>query len=987
MTTKLNREDYSIGWLCAIPIELEAARKVLDEVHPKLSVPEGDENCYEFGRIGEHNVVISWLPQASYGLTNAAIVATRMSTTFTRLRFGLMVGVGGGAPSSANDIRLGDIVISQPTNRSGGVIQYDFGKSAESGVFQITGSLNAPSPTLLSAVSAITAVDQVELGQKISDAAYEIEENDARFCYPGKDTDKLFRASYLHVPGKGRQVETCSACDTSNTISRSERPHDHPYLHYGIIASANQVMKDGVKRDKISTKTGALCFEMEAAGLMGNYKYLVVRGICDYSDGHKNKRWQPYAALVAAIYAKELLLQIPAVSKDEIEDGSRKREKIKEINFAIPFQELRKVYKYFSDPNSTENSIHEHDSAGAPRIYAITGTGGMGKTQTALEYAYRHNRDFTAVFWVSAASEDTIRTSFIDIMQCIVKEQARITWPECPPDYEAIASKLGIPGLIDSKGTVSADLEVVDNICSALSRWLQMSGNTKWLLIFDNVDDLETFDIQKYLPNQGGGAILITSRRPEFSYYAEQASLDGLDSESAVALLMKLAHLKDTGVLKSEATTLVEKLGFMPLAINHAGCYIHETKLPLEEYLSYYERAFVTVQSRKPKSGWSYRNDTTATTWEISFSRIKEQDEEAALLLLVCSYLNPEEVFEDMWEDVLCDRYEIKNKVLLLASYSLVRITRFGVFSVHPVIHSWARVRSGQSEPFKAMEYAVIILGKASQQGKVLRNSNEWEAREERRVGFHLDYIHRYLNPLLFESILQEKQESKIQSTFGYVQNIALVFENQGRYDEAMQWYERALTGYEAALGKDHPSTLATVNAIAIILDNQGKYEEAMQWYERALTGCETALGKDHQSTLDTVHNIALVFYNQGKYDEAMRCTVNNIALVFYNQGKYEESMRWYERALAGKETALGKDHPSTLATVHGIAIVSKNQALATMNNMAGVFKSQGKYEEAKRWYERALIGYETVMGKDHPLTLSTAKNLRGLMNKMNLPE
>ncbi|KAF3155068.1 hypothetical protein TWF788_006463, partial [Orbilia oligospora] len=787
MTTKLNRDDYSIGWLCAIPIELEAARKVLDEVHPKLSVPQGDENCYEFGRIGEHNVVISWLPQAGYGLTNAAIVATRMNTTFTRMRFGLMVGVGGGAPSSTNDIRLGDIVISQPTNRSGGVIQYDFGKATEGGEFQITGFLNAPPPTLLSAVSAITAMDQVKLGQKISDTAYEIEKRDGRFIYPGKDTDKLFHASYLHVPGEERQVDTCSACDTPNIINRPERPHDHPYLHYGIIASANQVMKDGTKRDNVSSETGALS------------------------------------------------------SKDEIEDSSIRRDKINEINFVIPFhmpfprnrnfvgraEELRQVYKYFSGTNFTESSIHKPDSVATPRIYALTGTGGMGKTQIALEYAYRHHRDYTAVFWVSTANESMIHTSFIDIMQRIVKEQARITWPESPPDYQAIGSKLGIPGLIDEKGTVSSNLEAINNIQSALFDWLQLPGN-RWLLIFDNLDDLETFSVQKYFPNQGSGAIFITSRRPEFSQSAKQLDLEGLDSKSAVALLLKLAHLTDSGVPENEAVTLVEKLGFMPLAISHAGCYIHETKLPLGGYLSYYNEAFTVVQSRKPKFGWNYRNDTAATTWEISFSKIKEQNKEAALLLLVCSYLNPQEIFDDLWGDKALEKVETQKKVLLLASYSLVKIIKFGVFSVHPVVHSWARESSDRLERFRAIKYAVTILGKASNRGNVSRENKEWDAREERRVASHMEYLHQNLKPL-FSTFLQEEQESENQTLFGHVHNIALVFSNQGKYDEAMQWYERALAGSEKALGKDHPSTLSTVNNIAAVFDNQGKYDEAMQ--------------------------------------------------------------------------------------------------------------------------------------------------------------
>ncbi|KAF3275832.1 hypothetical protein TWF132_002603 [Orbilia oligospora] len=816
MTAKLKASDYSVGWICAIPIELTAVLAILDETYPQLNAADDDTNLYKFGRIGEHNVVISWLPSGRYGVAQAGIVAARMRLTFSKLRFGLMVGVGGGAPSEDNDIRLGDIVISHPTNLSGGVIQYDFGKAMENGEFLQTGSLNAPPSILLRAIASLRAEDQAELSQKISEIAQGIEENNSRFQYPGQETDVLFRADYNHIPGEGRQRDTCKSCNTSKVVPRLEREHDHPYIHYGIIASGNQVMKDGLKRDVISAQTGALCFEMEAAGLMDDFPCLVIRGICDYSDGHKNKRWQPYAALVAATYAKELLLQIPAAMKDEADGAYTQREKIKEINFLIPFHMPFFRNNNFVGRVEILNEVHEHFSdsnpVDTPRIFALIGTGGMGKTQTALEYAYRHRGDYTAIFWISAVSETTIRNSFVDIMQRIVKEQARITWPESPPDYQAMGSKLGIPGLIDEKGTVSANLEAFNNIRSALFSWLQLPGNIRWLLIVDNADDLETFNIEEYLPNQGSGAIFITSRRPAFSQSARQVDLDVLDSKNAVALLLKLARLTDSGVFENEAIALVKILGFMPLAISHAGCYIYETKLPLGEYSSYYNEAFMTVQSMKPMFGWNYRNDTAATTWEISFSKAKEQDTEAALLLLVCSYLNPEEIFDNLWGDEL-SKAEIQKKILLLASYSLVKIIRFGVFSIHPVVHSWARERSDRSERLKAIRYAVKILGKASNRENVSRESKEWESREERRLTSHLEYLHQYLK-ILFSAFLQGEREFENEMLFEHVHSIAAVFSKQGKYDEAMQWYQRALAGKEKALGKDHPSTLATAECL-----------------------------------------------------------------------------------------------------------------------------------------------------------------------------
>src|SRR5579871_4170264 len=123
--------------------------------------------------------------------------------------------------------------------------------------------------------------------------------------------------------------------------------------------------------------------------------------------------------------------------------------------------------------------------------------------------------------------------------------------------------------------------------------------------------------------------------------------------------LCLLLTLCEHPAIENEASVLVEKLGFMPLAISHAGCFLHEAKVQVGEYLSYYDEAFMTVQSKKPKFGWNYHGDaagdtagdTAATTWEISFARIEEQDKDAALLLLTCSYLNPEEIYEELWED------------------------------------------------------------------------------------------------------------------------------------------------------------------------------------------------------------------------------------------------------------------------------------------------------------------------------------------------
>jgi nucleoside phosphorylase len=144
----LTPNDYTIAWICALPIEAAAARAMLDKTHalpPLSSAP----NAYELGELNGHYIVIVYLPAGVYGTVSAATVVSRMRSTFPRLRFGLMVGIGGGVPGKKNDIRLGDVVVSKPGPNHSGVMQYDYGKAVQGGKFEPTGTLNKPPQTLL----------------------------------------------------------------------------------------------------------------------------------------------------------------------------------------------------------------------------------------------------------------------------------------------------------------------------------------------------------------------------------------------------------------------------------------------------------------------------------------------------------------------------------------------------------------------------------------------------------------------------------------------------------------------------------------------------------------------------------------------------------------------------------------------------------------------------------------------------------------------
>ncbi|KAL2819722.1 hypothetical protein BJX63DRAFT_418683 [Aspergillus granulosus] len=270
--------------------------RVLDEEYDE----SGSE--YATGRIHNHEIVICCLPAGVMGTNAAAAAATRMISAFPSLTSLLLVGIAGGAPSDKVDIRLGDVAVSQPLGQYGGVVQYDFGKTVPGG-FQRIGSMNAPSHALLTAVSKF----------KSSLSSHATRDRMRRYLVerPSPDADILFEYSYDHAGG-----ETCSACRKDMIVKRPQRDEDIG-IFFGTIASGNQVIKYGRTRDAInSVVEGALCFEMEAAGVVNLLPCLVIRGICDYADSHKNKLFQPFAALAAAAVAREILTYLPFASDE-----------------------------------------------------------------------------------------------------------------------------------------------------------------------------------------------------------------------------------------------------------------------------------------------------------------------------------------------------------------------------------------------------------------------------------------------------------------------------------------------------------------------------------------------------------------------------------------------------------------------------------------------------------------------------------------------
>lgn len=313
-------DDYTVGWVCALPKERTAATAMLDSRHADLSKPANDPNKYTLGSIGKHNVVIACLPKGTIGTNSAATVATWMVSTFPSVKFGLMVGIGGGVPPK---VRLGDVVVSTPMGQFPGVVQWDFGKAKADG-FERTGYLNSPPNVLLAALTELETDNELT-GSRIPEYLDELKEKypmlEAKYLRSDSLEDVLFKADYAHVSKEvtdgmealdeseiddGEDGNECRFCDRTKVVKRKPR---EMRVHYGLIASGNQVIKDAAFRDALNQNFSrqVLCVEMEAAGLVNNFPCLVIRGICDYADSHKNKAWQEHAAAVAAAFGKELL--------------------------------------------------------------------------------------------------------------------------------------------------------------------------------------------------------------------------------------------------------------------------------------------------------------------------------------------------------------------------------------------------------------------------------------------------------------------------------------------------------------------------------------------------------------------------------------------------------------------------------------------------------------------------------------------------------
>ncbi|KAF6787862.1 NB-ARC and TPR domain protein, partial [Colletotrichum sojae] len=985
MAQTRSRDDYKVAWICPVEVEQIAAMEMLDEEHPALPKSPADHNVYSLGSINGHNIVIAGLHQP--GNCPAATVVAQMRMTFPNLRFGLLVGIGGGVPVETDDgiIRLGHVVVSKPAGGHSGALQYDHGK-AKDGHFERTGALAPPPAVLLNAAQAL-AVQRARLDD--DPVQHDVRRIDTarrrlrRFQYPGEQNDHLFPSNYVHQ----RQGASCATdCDPSKRIPRtSDDNHTFVTVHRGNIASGELVVKDASLRDTLAQQHGLLCFEMEAAGAIADFPCLVVRGISDYCDSHKNDVWHGYAAAVAAAYARQLFFHLPV---DEVQRRPTFKTQTGSDSYTLPFK-LPGVnsVNHFVARQEELGRLHEALKwTGERRTVVLHGLGGMGKTQTTVAFAKKSRGDYSAVIWFDARDTTALKLSYQRLAQRIVSE--------------------GTPTAYVQNTITNGDL---DEVVGSIKRWLNEPKNNHWLVIYDNYDDVtlrnsrstiekvvsgtgnendtgetgsKAYDIRPFLPDTEHGAVLITTRSSSVKL-GQRIQLGKLaDLKDGLAILASTSGRTDLGK-DPDATSLVKKLDGLPLALATAGAYLDQVATSCKEYLAMYEKAWLRLQKESPELMEYDR--ALYTTWDISLRHIKRQNHYASKLLRLWAYFDNYDIWYELlragnsekprWLGKMTkDKLSFEAAMRVLCEYGLAEPNAHSQevgpestgYNMHGCVHAWT--------------IHVLNTEISQKLGSIAMRSvaSHVPSREERKYWVTqrrlLQHADRCVE--IFEESADEEDDH-----WGF-HELGSLYSDQGRLKDAEAMYQRALHGKEKAWGPDHTSTLDTVNILGNLYLKQGRLKDAEAMYERALQGKEKAWGPDYTSTLDTVHNLGNLYKAQGRLEDAeamyqralQGCeqalgpnhtstldTVNNLGIIYSDQGRLKEAEAMYERALQGYKKALGPDHTSTLSTV---------------NNLGLLYSNQGRLKEAEAMHERALQGKEKALGSDHMSTLDTVNNL-----------
>ena len=924
--------------LTALPAEYQAVRAHLsgleEETHPRGTVYERGR-FDALGHVWEIGIV-----EIGSGNPEAALEAERAIEYF-HPSIALFVGVAGGI----KDVTLGDVVAATK------VYGYESGKAEE------------------------TFKARPDVGQ----SAYALEQR-ARAAARSQD--------WLQRLGK-------------------KRPQPAPRAFVGPIAAGEKVVaspESEVYKFLRAQYSDALAVEMEGSGFLSathaNHpvEALIVRGISDLIQGKGQSDaagWQEIAARNASAFAFEVLAkykcapQSTAPAPKLVEPPSIPPMAPISLQIGTPDYPVQSIparrNPYFIGREGVLADLEASLKPGRPAalVQAIAGLGGVGKTQLAVEYSYRHLADYDVIWWARA------------------EEPAALA-----ADYMALGRALRLPG------ETIADQKVVVGI---VRRWLEATKE-RWLLVLDNADEPQQLD--DYLPQRGAGHILVTSRNPNWGNVAAVLPVHEFVDDEARRFLLKRTGQTDA----AGAAALAGELGYLPLALEQAGAYIVATGTSLSAYLKLFiEHRQELLRRPSPVSDAA---PTVATTWELAFRRVQEASPAGAALLNLCAFLAPDDI---PWDVLGSDAAELppalataardplvfNDALAALRRYSLVE-TRGECLSIHRLVQAVVRDGLEPDEarmlakaavslmdaafPFDAndlqtwepsghlLPHALAAAGHADALGVAPETTAHLWQQAGRYLRRRADFTgaQRALEraAALREATLGVNHTDTAES----LDLLGELFQEQTLYIAARSYHERALSIRRAALGDSHPGVAKSLNNLGALLDSQGQYVDARPYYEQALAIRKAALEENHPDTATSLNNLGALLQAQGRYAEARpyceqalaitkaalgknhpdtATSLNNLGALLQAQGRYAEARPYCEQALAINKAALGENHPDT--------------AIA-LNNLGELLQAQGRYAEARPYFEQALAITKAALGENHLATATILSNLGALL-------
>jgi tetratricopeptide (TPR) repeat protein len=644
-------------------------------------------------------------------------------------------------------------------------------------------------------------------------------------------------------------------------------------------------------------------------------------------------------------------------------------------------------------------SLRGGETVGISQPQAVSGLGGVGKTQLALEYAYRYYQDYDVVLWTRADTQEALISGFVVFAILL----------QLPEQEERDQLK----------------------VMQAVKRWL--TSHAGWLLLLDNADDLTL--VRDFLPPAGRGHTLLTTRAASMGRLAHPIEVDALDDESGALLLLRLTYrlASDAALEQAEASEraialqITQELGGLPLALDQAGAYIEETHSSLADYLQLYRSERTDLL--KARGGLVPDHpEPVATTWSLSFAQVQARSAAAADLLRACAFLHPDAIPEEIITEGAA---ELGPNVQVVTQSPLAFNQAIGV------LLSYSLLKRQPEEHLLSVHRLVQAVLKDGMDSVTYR---QWAERLVQAVDTVLPAEVEYRTYRRYERCLPHAQEctkliEREQLTSFAARRLLYLTGNyltdHARYAEAEAFYQDSLRIREQALGPDHPDVAYPLYALASLYQFQGKYAEAGPLYQRALRILEQVQGLDHPDVAYPLNGLADLYREQGKYDEAeplfqralhiweraygpehtlVAAPLNNLAIIYHEQGKYAEAEPLYQRALHIREQALGPDHPDVAYPLNGLAnlyrrqgkvaeaeplyqraLRIREQALGTdhpemaypLTGLAVLYANQGKYAEAELLYRRALSIRVQALGADHPLTREIVRNYADLLRKM----